>query len=131
MTSPHPDDTPRWLGHSHQEILTMVAAGGGSQAAQYAEGRWHATWFGIMSVEATLTRAIADVGSGWEGEAASATTASVTPLGRWALEGAEQALATSQTLGAQARYAEHTRREMPPEPYPGLIQNPAPPHRRT
>lgn len=118
-------DTPRWQGYSHEEIVAMVSTGPGGAAGQYAEGRWHATWFSLSLIDAQLSKAIADIGSGWEGQGATATSAAVTPLGAWAMQGAEQALSTSKSLQSQAGYADHTRNSMPEVPYPGLAQNPS------
>lgn len=118
------DDTTRWEGYDHAEILAMLADTPAGSASQYAEGRWHATWFTIQSIEANLSRAITESGSGWEGEAAIAMAAGVTPLGVWGLAAADRALSVSKTLAGQAGYADYTRDRMPPISDPGLGADP-------
>jgi PPE family len=118
------DGAPRWAAYSHEEILAMVRAGPGPAASQAAAGRWDGTWAAVSAIEAELARAVAEAGSGWAGLAADAMTAGATPLGQWAGEAAAQARATAQTVDAQARYAEYTRREMPPLAHPEIPTEP-------
>lgn len=120
MSGGIPDDAPRWAGYTHEELYELVHTGPGPAASQYAEGRWYGARFAIELVEARLSKAIADAGSGWEGQAAAATTAGVSPLGAWALSSADEALRTTRALESQAADADHVRRSMPaPETSPG------------
>lgn len=126
MTGPL-SDAPRWAGYTHAEIYELVRDRPGHAASQYAEGEWSALWFTIEYVDARLSKAIAEIGSGWEGQAASATAAGVTPLGVWAQEMADRVLLTRRALNTQASDAQHVKVSMPPPSHAALPETPPTP----
>ena len=57
----------RWEGLSHEEIYSRVQQGPGRLASSDAEAAWNTVESTIRAVDAQLTRAVKQIGAGWQG----------------------------------------------------------------
>ncbi len=103
----------RWAGLTHAEIYERVQAGPGRGASVAVESAWADTEAVIVGIEQRLSAAIAEAGGGWEGHAADATRAGLTPLGRWAADAAGDARLTAGGVTAQGEQAAWLRAALP------------------
>ena len=103
----------RWEGFTHAELYERVHAGPGRGASTAVESAWADTEAVILGIEQQLAAAIKDVGAGWEGAAADATRAGLTPLGRWAMDAAGDARLTATGITSQGEQAAWLRNSMP------------------
>ncbi|HWM56508.1 MAG TPA: hypothetical protein VNO83_01640, partial [Pseudonocardia sp.] len=103
----------RWEGMTHAEIFRRVQAGPGRGASAAVESAWVDTESVIRGIEEGLVAAIEQAGSGWEGAAADATRAGLTPLGRWAADAVGDARLTAGGVQAQGEQAAWLRSAMP------------------
>ena len=103
----------RWEGLTHAEIYRRVQAGPGRGASVAVESAWTDTESVIVGIEERLVSAIVQAGGGWEGTAAEATRAGVSPLGRWAADAAGDAKLTAAGVTGQGEQAAWLRSAMP------------------
>ena len=103
----------RWEGFSHQEISDAVHRGPGRAVSAPAEQAWAETEALILRIDQRIAAAVAGSAAGWEGAAADATRTAVTPLGRWALDAANDAKITAGAVTAQGEQATQLRTTMP------------------
>jgi hypothetical protein len=106
----------RWEGFSHQEIYDAVQRGPGREISASAEQAWAETEALILRIDERIAAAMAESAAGWEGSAAEATRGAMTPLGRWALDAANDAKITAQAVAAQGEQAAQLRVTMPEPP---------------
>lgn len=106
----------RWEGRSHQEIYDAVQQGPGAAISAAAVDAWTRTAELIERIDQRITAALNGSESGWAGSAADATRGAMTPLGRWALDAANDARITASAVQTQAEQAQKLRAEMPPPP---------------
>jgi hypothetical protein len=104
----------RWEGLSHEEIYARVQQGPGRLASSDAEAAWNTVESTIRAVDAQLTRAIKQIGAGWQGRAAEAVHGGMTVMSNWALDAAGDATLTKNGIAAQAEQAGHLRSAVPP-----------------
>jgi hypothetical protein len=104
----------RWEGLSHQEIYARVQQGPGRLASSDAEAAWNTVESTIRAVDAQLTRAVKQIGAGWQGRAADAVHGGMTVMSNWALDAAGDATLTKNGIAAQAEQAGHLRSAVPP-----------------
>ncbi|HEX5812431.1 MAG TPA: PPE domain-containing protein [Pseudonocardia sp.] len=104
----------RWEGFSHEEIYSRVQQGPGRLASADAEAAWSTVESTIRTVDAQLTRAVRQIGAGWQGRAAEAVQGGMTVMSNWALDAAGDASLTKNGIGAQAEQAGRLRSAMPP-----------------
>jgi PPE family len=104
----------RWEGLSHEEIYARVQQGPGRLASSDAEAAWNTVESTIRAVDAQLTRAVKQIGAGWQGRAADAVHGGMTVMSNWALDAAGDATLTKNGIAAQAEQAGHLRSAVPP-----------------
>ena len=104
----------RWEGFSHEEIYSRVQQGPGPLASADAEAAWSTVESTIRAVDAQLTRAVKQIGAGWQGRAAEAVQGGMTVMSNWALDAAGDASLTKNGISAQAEQAGRLRSTMPP-----------------
>ena len=104
----------RWEGFSHEEIYSRVQQGPGPLASADAEAAWSTVESTIRTVDAQLTRAVKQIGAGWQGRAAEAVQGGMTVMSNWALDAAGDASLTKNGISAQAEQAGRLRSAMPP-----------------
>lgn len=104
----------RWEGFSHEEIYSRVQQGPGPLASADAEAAWSTVESTIRTVDAQLTRAVKQIGAGWQGRAAKAVQGGMTVMSNWALDAAGDASLTKNGISAQAEQAGRLRSTMPP-----------------
>jgi hypothetical protein len=104
----------RWEGLSHEEIYSRVQQGPGRLASSDAEAAWNTVESTIRAVDAQLTRAVKQIGAGWQGRAADAVHGGMTVMSNWALDAAGDASLTKTGITAQAEQAARLRSAMPP-----------------
>src|SRR3954454_16939293 len=104
----------RWEGLSHEEIYSRVQQGPGRLASSDAEAAWNTVESTIRAVDAQLTRAVKQIGAGWQGRAADAVHGGMTVMSNWALDAAGDATLTKNGIAAQAEQAGHLRSAVPP-----------------
>ena len=104
----------RWEGYSHDEIYARVQQGPGRLASADAEAAWSTVESTIRAVDAQLTRAVRQIGAGWQGRAADAVHGGMTVMSNWALDAAGDATLTRNGITAQADQAARLRTAMPP-----------------
>ena len=104
----------RWEGYSHDEIYARVQQGPGRLASADAEAAWSTVESTIRAVDAQLTRAVKQIGAGWQGRAADAVHGGMTVMSNWALDAAGDATLTRNGITAQAEQATRLRTAMPP-----------------
>ena len=104
----------RWEGFSHEEIYSRVQQGPGRLASADAEAAWSTVESTIRTVDAQLTRAVQQIGAGWQGRAAEAVQGGMTVMSNWALDAAGDASLTQDGISAQAEQAGRLRSAMPP-----------------
>ena len=104
----------RWEGLSHEEIYARVQQGPGRLASSDAEAAWNTVESTIRAVDAQLTRAVKQIGAGWQGRAADAVHGGMTVMSNWALDAAGDATLTKNGITAQAEQAGHLRSAVPP-----------------
>ena len=104
----------RWEGLSHEEIYARVQQGPGRLASSDAEAAWNTVESTIRAVDAQLTRAVKQIGAGWQGRAAEAVHGGMTVMSNWALDAAGDATLTKNGITAQAEQAGHLRSAVPP-----------------
>ncbi len=88
--------------------------GPGRLASADAEAAWSTVESTIRTVDAQLTRAVRQIGAGWQGRAAEAVQGGMTVMSNWALDAAGDASLTKNGIGAQAEQAGRLRSAMPP-----------------
>jgi PPE family len=104
----------RWEGFTHDEIYARVQQGPGRAASADAEAAWSTVESTIRAVDEQLTRAVRQVGAGWQGAAAERVHGGMNVMSNWALDAAGDALLTKHGIAAQAEEAGHVRAAMPP-----------------
>src|SRR5689334_5422647 len=104
----------RWEGVSHEEIYSRVQQGPGPLASADAEAAWSTVESTIRTVDAQLTRAVKQIGAGWQGRAAEAVQGGMTVMSNWALDAAGDASLTKDGISAQAEQAARLRSALPP-----------------
>ncbi len=114
--------TPDWSQLTHRQLYEAVQSGPGRAISVAAEERWTRIETVITDIEQRISSALARSNGGWEGAAADATRAGVSPLGAWALDAAGDARLTAGAILAQAEHAAELRRLLPPpESGPGPL----------
>jgi hypothetical protein len=103
----------RWEGFTHEEIYAAVHQGPGRSVSTGAEEAWAATEALILRIDERIAAAMAQSAGGWEGSAADASRAAMTPLGQWALDAANDAKITAQAVTSQGEQARELRNAMP------------------
>ena len=88
--------------------------GPGPLASADAEAAWSTVESTIRTVDAQLTRAVKQIGAGWQGRAAEAVQGGMTVMSNWALDAAGDASLTQDGISAQAEQAGRLRSAMPP-----------------
>jgi hypothetical protein len=104
----------RWEGFTHEEIYARVQQGPGRAASADAEAAWSTVETTIRDVDEQLTRAVKQVGAGWQGAAADNVDGGMRAMSNWALDAAGDAQLTKNGIAAQAEQAGFVRAAMPP-----------------
>jgi hypothetical protein len=104
----------RWEGYSHDEIYARVQQGPGRLASSDAEAAWSTVESTIRAVDAQLSRAVTQIGAGWQGRAADAVHGGLIVMSNWALDAAGDAALTRNGITAQAEQAARLRTAIPP-----------------
>jgi hypothetical protein len=104
----------RWEGLTHDEIYARVQQGPGRAASADAEAAWSTVEGTIRAIDERLTRAVKQIGAGWEGAAAARVEGGVAGLSTWALDAAGDASLTKTGITQQAEQAGYVRTSMPP-----------------
>ena len=103
----------RWDGYSHEEIYEAVHTGPGRSASAAAESAWADVQALILRIDQRITTAMNGSASGWEGGAADAARAALSPLAQWASDAANDAGITAHAVTAQGEQAQELRNTMP------------------
>jgi hypothetical protein len=103
----------RWEGYSHEEIYAAVHRGPGAAVSKPAEDAWKEAEALILRIDDRIAAAMAGSAAGWEGSAAEASRAAMTPLGQWALDAARNAKLTAGAVTGQGLQANYVRENMP------------------
>ena len=114
-----------WQGLDHTALYRAVVDEGlGPAVSMDAEQQWRRMGTLILEIEGRLSAATAQSEPDWTGAAADATRSAISPLGRWALDAAQDAANTAEAVTAHAYGSATLRsqlRDNPPVP-PETIQ---------
>ncbi|MBW0097339.1 hypothetical protein I4I73_15235, partial [Pseudonocardia sp. KRD-184] len=109
-----------WQGLDHAALHEAVVNGGlGPAVSMDAEQQWRRMGKLITEIEGRLTAAMRESESEWSGDAAEAARTGISPLGRWAIDAAQDAATTAEAVTAHAYGAATLRsqlRDNPPVP---------------
>ncbi|QNG51735.1 hypothetical protein H6H00_27135 [Pseudonocardia petroleophila] len=115
-----------WQGLDHTALHEAVVNGGlGPAVSMDAEQQWRRMGKLITEIEGRLSAAVRESESEWTGAAADAARTGISPLGRWAVDAAQDAANTAEAVTAHAYGAATLRRQLrdnPPVPPETIMQ---------
>lgn len=115
-----------WQGLDHAALHEAVVNGGlGPAVSMDAEQQWRRMGKFITEIEGRLTAAMRESESEWSGDAAEAARTGISPLGRWAIDAAQDAATTAEAVTAHAYGAATLRsqlRDNPPVPAETIME---------
>lgn len=115
-----------WQGLDHAALHEAVVNGGlGPAVSMDAEQQWRRMGKLITDIEGRLTVAMRESESEWAGDAADAARTGISPLGRWAIDAAQDAATTAEAVTAHAYGAATLRsqlRDNPPVPSETIME---------
>ncbi|SHG48886.1 PPE domain-containing protein [Streptoalloteichus hindustanus] len=103
----------RWRGYTHEELYAQIHAGPGAAASASSVVRWSELTRALGEIDSDLTAALERCGGSWEGAAADAARAGLTPLGEWACDARGGAEVMRLSAELQADYVSKARADMP------------------
>ncbi|MCP2260453.1 PPE family protein [Streptoalloteichus tenebrarius] len=114
----------RWRGYTHEELYAQIHAGPGAAASASSVSRWAELTRALGEIDSDLSAALERCGGSWEGAAAEAARAGLTPLGQWACDARGGAEVMRLSAELQADYVSKARADMP-QPVPVTAEEPS------
>lgn len=117
------DEQVDWMTWSHPELYRMVHDGIDTTGAMSVSATWARMGDELSDIGDELAKLLFATAQAWEGDAAELAKESVTALATWSRETGTRATEVSGCVTIQVDNVTNARNEMPPPPYPMLMDD--------
>jgi len=117
------DERVEWMTWPHPELYRMVHEGIDLTGAMSVSATWARMGDELADLGDELAKLLVATAQAWEGDAAELAKESVSALAEWSRETAVRATEVCACITVQVDNVNNARNDMPPPPYPMLVDD--------